>query len=253
MNLLNQLKNIATEVTGSSGPSQNWYITAERAEGIHSKDIISKSDPYLTIEFGGKKVRTRSLKNDLSPSWNETFNFKIPSNNAKDIHVTLTDDDFGFDDSIGAATISKGDLPIQPGEEKCFKVPVYKKEKVNGVVHIRVKFMVDGQSSSSNPNYQSNVSSNYYPQQSQQPTYHQSQQPMYNQPQQPMYNQSQPYNQNPQFQGQGPPMTNQPYPQQQQQYSNQPQQQQPYSNQPYSQQQQPYSNQPNPNYRGNQY
>jgi len=236
--LLHHLKNIASDVTGSSGSSQNWYITAERAEGIHSKDTFSKSDAYLTIEFGGKKVRTRSIKNDLSPSWNETFNFKIPSNSAKDILLTLTDDDFGFDDSIGKATVSKSDLPIQPGEEKCLKIPVYKKEKVNGVVHIRVKHMLDGQSSS---------------QQSQQPVYHQSQQPMYNQPQQPMnnqsqqpmYNQSQPppyYNQNPQFQGQGPPMSNQPQ-----------QQQQPYSNQPYSQQQQPYSNQPNPNYRGNQY
>jgi Ca2+-dependent lipid-binding protein len=121
MNFLKQLKNIATDSSSSSGVVQNWYITAERAEGLKDKDFMSKSDPYLKIEFGGKSFRTRTIKNDRSPSWNETFHVKLNSAHAKDIHLSLKDDDIGLDDTIGIATISRAELPTYPGEEKKFK------------------------------------------------------------------------------------------------------------------------------------
>jgi hypothetical protein len=251
MNLLKQLKNFATDSSSSSGVPQNWYITAERAEGLKDKDTFSKSDPYLTIEFGGKSVRTRTINNDRSPAWNETFHFKLNSASVKDISLTLKDDDIGFDDLIGVATLSRAELPSFPGEEKSFKVPVYRKEQVGGVVHLRIKLMADPQSLSQT-NYQtSNVpSSSYYsqqqplPSQSQKtsappkqpynqsyappinnPPYNQDQQQSYNQPQPQFYNQPQyPYNQPPSSYNQSqPPFYNQPQPQPQPPFYNQPQ------------------------------
>jgi len=222
MNLLNKIKNMG-DSHESSGVSQDWYIVAEGARGISDEDTISKSDPYLKIEFGGNEVKTRSVKNDRSPSWNETFHFKLNSGQLKDIHIRLMDDDIGFDDSLGTATISKAELPTMSGEEKLLKVPVFKNDQITAMVNLRVRQTTDGQLHSQQ-SYQS--STNYPQQQFQQP---------YNQTQ-PMMNQQQPYNQ---FQQQ-----QQPYQQQQQPYHQQ--QQQPYQQQqqPYhQQQQQPYNQQ----------
>jgi hypothetical protein len=190
----------------------DWYITADGADGVNDDDSLSKSDAYLKISFGGKDVRTRAIKNDRSPKWNETFHFKLTPEHINNIHLKLMDDDFGIDDSLGTATISKGDLPIHSGEEKLFKIPMFRKEQASGVVCLRVKRVDEGQNVSQQPVYQSsNVSSTSYPHQQQMPQqYSGTQQPMsYG-----MNNPNQQYN--PQLsQGQQPQM-NQPYQQQQQ-------------------------------------
>jgi len=228
--LLKDLQNLASDVIGKTGPTQEWYITAERAEGVRDKDRFSKSDPYLKIEFGGKHVRTRTVKNDLSPYWNETFHFQLASGQVNDIRLTVMDDDIGFDDSIGTATVSRADLPMRSGEEKYLQVPIFRKQQASGVVHLRVKLLNDGQTSSSNqPMYQSSNISSYPPQQQMpqsQSGYGYQQQPMssyntqFNQPpnyntsfnsnQQP-YSQTQPFNQN--QSGQMPPTNQQQQPQ----------------------------------------
>jgi len=171
MNLLNKLKNLGSDSTGSSGHEVNWYITAEGAEGVKDDDSFSKSDAYLKIEFGGKSVRTRAIKNDRSPNWNETFHFKLRSDQSKDIHIKLMDDDIGFDDGIGSATISRGDLPMYSGEEKFLKIPIYRKDQASGIVRLRVKQIGEGQTvTTQQPIYQSsNVSSTSYPHQQQMP------------------------------------------------------------------------------------
>jgi hypothetical protein len=250
MNFLKQLKNMATDSSSSSGVVQNWYITAERAEGLKDKDTFSKSDPYLKIEFGGKSFRTRTINNDRSPAWNETFHVKLNSSHAKDINLSLKDDDIGFDDTIGIATVSRADLPTYPGEEKSLRVPIYRKEQISGIVHLRVKLIADVQSISQTSNIStysqqpmSSQSSNSYnppkqssnvqsyppptynaPYQQPQQGFNQPQQQFYNQPQssyyqpQPSYYQPQPPNyqsQHPNYnqypQQQGPPMTNPSY------------------------------------------
>jgi len=237
MNLLNKIKNIGSDSHENSGASQDWYIVAEGARGISDEDPISKSDAYLKIEFGGKEVKTRSVKNDTSPTWNETFHFKLNSGQVKDISLKLMDDDIGLDDSLGIARISRSELPTMSGEERVFKVPVFRNEQITAMINLRVKQMTDGQQHFQ----QSYQSSSNYPQQQFQQPYNQTQpmmhqqQPMMNQ-QQPMMNQQQPYNQ---FQ----------QPQQQQ-----PQQQQPYNQQSYNPQssntqgQQSYNQQPHSYY-----
>jgi len=209
MNLLNKIKNLGGD-SGHHGPTQDWYIIAEKGDGILDTDTFSKSDVYLKIEFGGKEVRTRSIKDDRSPVWNETFHFKVSKDHAQDIRLKIVDDDLGLDDGIGHAKVSRADLPTFPGEEKYLKIPMFHKEQVKGMVHLRVKYL-DPNHPTQIGNQTSNVHSTTYPQQ----PYMQTQQPM----------------------------TNQPYMQPQQQQFGQPQQQN------YGQsQQQPYTNQPQSNY-----
>jgi len=232
MNLLNKIKNIGSDSHDNAGVSQDWYIVAEGARGISDEDKISKSDAYLKIEFGGKEVKTRSINNDRSPTWNETFHFKLNSGQVKDINLKLMDDDIGLDDSLGIAKISRSELPTMSGEEKVLKVPVFKNEQITAMITLRVRQTTDGQQHFQ----QSYQSSSNYPQQQFQQPYNQTQpmmhqqQPMMNQ-QQPMMNQQQPYNQQQQ------PQQQQQQPYNQQSYnpqSSNTQGQQSYNQQPHS-------------------
>jgi len=219
-------KEVISNTTGinlgssSSGPDETWYVTAVRAEGIKDKDRLTKSDPYLVVTLGGKSFRTRTVKNDLSPQWNETFTFKVSKGKSKDIHLKLKDDDYGIDDTIGTAVVSAADLPMYSGEEKIIQIAVKKSEEIHGMVYLRVKKFVEGEQSYSS--HQSTSQSSYqnypqssqyqqdrpsyqnYQQQQQQPSYQNYQQapPSYQSYPQQQYQQQAPYSQPPQYQQQ---------------------------------------------------
>jgi hypothetical protein len=152
MNLLKEL----THDKGSHDKSshnkheENWFITIERAEGLEDKDRWSKSDTYVIVEFGGHHERTHTINNNRTPFWNETFNFKLDSDKIKDLHVKLMDDDFGKDDPVGIAIISREDLPFQLGDERYLRVPVFRKEQTTGIIILRIRRMPDENFSSSN-------------------------------------------------------------------------------------------------------
>jgi len=197
------LKKIGNEVMGkeshsnaSSGSNETWYITAIRGEGLEDKDKIGKSDPYLKIEFGGKSVRTKTIKNNLSPQWNETFTFELPKGKETEIKLKVMDDDIGFDDTIGCATVSKAEFPFQYGEERRIQIPITKKngEEYLGIIHLAVKKMGNNMPSYGQSNYnQQSYSQQPYQQPSyQQPSY---QQPSYQQPSSNQQNYGQDYNQ----------------------------------------------------------
>jgi len=209
MNFLNKVKDEIIGSSGSSGSGDEWYITAVRAEGVRDVDFWTKSDPYLKIEFGGKHFKTRVIKNDTSPNWNETFHVKLDRNHVGDVNLWLMDDNLGFDDHLGKATITEGELPLYSTDEKFIKIPLYRKDQVTAVVHLRVRHVPlepfsSGPTSTSTSTY---TNSNYRNDTSyQQPYQHQQmQQPL---PQQPpmsydgMYNNPEPYRQGQFSQGQ---------------------------------------------------
>jgi len=239
MSLKDKLKGMVKEklgtvgIGGSSGSSYGgselWYITVERAEGLKDMERFSKSDPYVKLSFAGKTHKTKVIKNDRSPTWNETFEYNVRAGTQHTIQVKLLDSDVGLDDTIGEATVGGIELPDYSGQEKTIKVIVQRKDQITGVLYLRVKRV--------NPNMPMHQAP---PQQS------------YGQPQGYPQQQQQQYPQNPppqQYQ-QGPPPPSH--------YGNQPPQQQPPYQQPYdgrqgggyqnAQQQQNYPHQ-NPPYQ----
>jgi len=250
-------KELVSDFTGKSsmgGSAETYYVTAVRAEGIKDKDRFTKSDPYLVIDFAGKSVRTRTINNDLSPQWNETFTFNTSSGKVKDIKLKLKDDDVGLDDTIGTAIVSSAEFPLYSGEEKYVQIPVTKKEQIHGIIHLKIK-KVGGQS---NPSYNSSSQQSSYVNSQQQPQYNSSypqqnyshQQPSYQQ-QPPMYSNNNMYGNAPYGQQMQPPQqSNMNYYGQQPNYSQQPPSYNNYGQMaPPSNQQYPPSNQ----YSSNQY
>ncbi|KAE8730089.1 Gag-pro-like protein [Hibiscus syriacus] len=71
--------------------------------------VTGASDPYVVITTAGQKVKTRFLKKNCNPEWNDELTLPIKDLNAP-ISLTVYDKDtFSDDDSMGTAEID-----IQP-------------------------------------------------------------------------------------------------------------------------------------------
>lgn len=60
------------------------------------------SDPYVSLTVGSSKVKTKTIKKNLSPVWNQSFVVPLESFQDPIIFQVFDKDTFGSDDSLGA-------------------------------------------------------------------------------------------------------------------------------------------------------
>merc|ERR1712126_91923 len=81
-------------------------FTLHSAKNLVNKDKLGKSDPYAVISFGSQTQRTKTINNNLNPTWQHQVIFEVDKKSPSNINIDLFDDDYGKDQPIGKTSLS---------------------------------------------------------------------------------------------------------------------------------------------------
>ncbi|KAL0534485.1 hypothetical protein IC582_028776 [Cucumis melo] len=78
---------------------------------VQGKNLVIRdfrsSDPYVVVKLGKQKAKTKVIKNNLNPVWNEELTFKIDAEPTGLLNFEVFDKDlFKRDDRMGRASIN---------------------------------------------------------------------------------------------------------------------------------------------------
>jgi len=117
-----------------------FLLTIISAQSVKKEDFLSKSDPYISIKTNNQTLKTKTVKNTATPTWNEQF--RISAFN--DIELLMMDDDILKDDQMGKTILYKDRLMKVGMNDEEINLPILMKGKEVGILHIRLK-RLDGQ------------------------------------------------------------------------------------------------------------
>lgn len=68
--------------------------------------VKGKSDPYVKLKLAGRSFRSRVVREDLNPRWNEVFEVIVTSVPGQELGVEVFDKDLDKDDFLGRCKVS---------------------------------------------------------------------------------------------------------------------------------------------------
>ncbi|RDX72852.1 C2 and GRAM domain-containing protein, partial [Mucuna pruriens] len=71
------------------------------AKNLPPTDPNGLSDPYVRLQLGKHRFRTKVIKKSLNPKWNEEFSFKVDDLNEELVISVMDEDKFFNDDFVG--------------------------------------------------------------------------------------------------------------------------------------------------------
>ncbi|WCJ42075.1 Calcium-dependent lipid-binding (CaLB domain) family protein [Euphorbia peplus] len=77
-------------------------IRVKRGINLAVRDVRS-SDPYVVVRMGRQKLKTRVIKNDVNPEWNEDLTLSVTDPNQLVQVIVYDHDTFSKDDKMGDA------------------------------------------------------------------------------------------------------------------------------------------------------
>ncbi|MGH0172956.1 UNVERIFIED_CONTAM: hypothetical protein FKN15_001087 [Acipenser sinensis] len=97
-------------------PSGVVRVHLIEAEDLVPKDtymmgmVKGKSDPYANLRVGTQSNRSKTIKENLNPKWNEVYEFVVHEAPGQDLELEMFDEDPDKDDFLGSLVIELGEV-----------------------------------------------------------------------------------------------------------------------------------------------
>ncbi|XP_075687133.1 extended synaptotagmin-3 [Rhinoderma darwinii] len=98
--------------------------------------IKGKSDPYAVMRVGNQNFKSRTIKENLDPRWNEMYEFVIHEVPGQDLEVDLYDEDPDKDDFLGSLVIGLEHVMKDRMVDEWFPLS----DVVSGSVHLKLEW-----------------------------------------------------------------------------------------------------------------
>lgn len=110
-------------------------LTVCAARNLHNMEVFGVPDPFVRLIAGDKKYKTKVVKDNLSPVWEETFRFQIADEMSTQIRFEVWNKNTYDDDLMGIYTLSVGGLTKGVVRDGWY---ILDKSKTQAELHIRV-------------------------------------------------------------------------------------------------------------------
>lgn len=99
--------------------------------------VKGKSDPYATLRVGNRHFKSKTIKENLEPKWNEVYEFVVHEAPGQELELELYDEDTDKDDFMGRINLDFGEVKQEKEMDKWFPL----KEVQNGEVHLKLQWL----------------------------------------------------------------------------------------------------------------
>ncbi|XP_077584100.1 extended synaptotagmin-3 [Stigmatopora nigra] len=99
--------------------------------------VKGKSDPYAKLCVGDRKVKSKTIKENLNPRWSEVHEFVVHEAPGQELEVEIYDEDTDKDDFLGRYHLDLGEAKKEKQMDQWFPLEGVE----NGEVHLKLHWL----------------------------------------------------------------------------------------------------------------
>ncbi|KAI8647707.1 C2 domain-containing protein [Parasitella parasitica] len=127
----------------SSAPAGTLTVNLIEARKLHHEDLGGKNDPYVELWLDEDyKQKSKTVKNNDNPVWNEPFLFQIEKGSSKHkLHFKVYDEDKLGEDKIGDGSLDISEVFKGKRLDTWAKLPAKMGLTSHGELHFDISFV----------------------------------------------------------------------------------------------------------------
>ncbi|KAK2839528.1 hypothetical protein Q5P01_013268 [Channa striata] len=118
-------------------------VHLEGARDLVAKDtymmglVKGKSDPYVKLRVGNRSFKSKTIKQNLNPVWDEVYEFVVHEAPGQELEMELYDEDTDKDDFLGRYNLDLGEVKREKEMDQWFRLEGIE----TGEVHLKLQWL----------------------------------------------------------------------------------------------------------------